>query len=85
MVKLQSNWPDYVFEPDYKLLGLDELRAFIKQHKHLPEIPSAKEVEENGVSVGEMNALLLKKIEELTLHMIELKGEIDSLKKNIEK
>lgn len=84
VVKLQSNWPDYVFEPDYKLLSLDELRAFIKQHKHLPEIPSAREVEENGIGVGEMNALLLKKIEELTLYIIKLNEANESLKERIE-
>ena len=66
-----SNWPDYVFEPSYNRPSLSELETFIKVNKHLPEIPSAKEVEENGVSLGEMNAKLLKKIEELTLHLIE--------------
>nr|WP_315421982.1 hypothetical protein [uncultured Pedobacter sp.] len=66
-----ANWPDYVFDKDYKILGLDELNAYIKQHKHLPEMPSAKETETNGVELGEMNKLLLKKVEELTLHLIE--------------
>lgn len=84
VVKLQTNWPDYVFEPDYKLLSLEELRSFIKQHKHLPGVPSAKEVEENGVPVGEMNALLLKKIEELTLHILELNKTNMELQKRIE-
>lgn len=65
-----ANWPDYVFEPDYKSPSLKELEQFINANKHLPEIPSAKEVEENGVNLGEMNAKLLKKIEELTLYMI---------------
>jgi hypothetical protein len=80
VVKLQNTWPDYVFEEDYKLLSLEKLQLFISQHKHLPGIPTATEVKANGVSVGEMNTLLLKKIEELTLHVIELKGEIDQLK-----
>ncbi len=66
-----SPWPDYVFEPDYDLLTLEETEAYIKENKHLPQIPSAEEIEANGVKLGEMNMLLLKKIEELTLHMIE--------------
>ncbi|MBX2969588.1 MAG: hypothetical protein KF803_09455 [Cyclobacteriaceae bacterium] len=82
VVKLQTNWPDYVFEPEYKLLSLEELQAFIKQHKHLPGVPSAKEVKENGVPVGEMNAVLLKKIEELTLYTLELEARIKSLEEN---
>ena len=65
-----TNWPDYVFEEDYDLTSLKELEAYIKANKHLPEIPSAKEMEANGIILGEMNMLLLKKIEELTLHAI---------------
>lgn len=82
VVKLQANWPDYVFEKDYMLPTLEELQLFIAEHNHLPGVPSAAEVKENGVHVGEMNAILLQKIEELTLHMIELKRELDALKKN---
>ncbi|WP_293788536.1 hypothetical protein [uncultured Pedobacter sp.] len=63
--------PDYVFEEDYKILSLKEIEQYIKKNKHLPEIPSAYEAAENGISLGEMNKLLLKKIEELTLHLIE--------------
>jgi hypothetical protein len=74
-VKLQTNWPDYVFEPEYKLPSLLELEQYIKANKHLPEVPSAEQVKENGLSVGEMNAILLMKVEELTLHLIELKRE----------
>ncbi|QQT24833.1 hypothetical protein [Sphingobacterium spiritivorum] len=66
-----NNWPDYVFEEDYKLKSLAELETFIKANKHLPDIPSAKKIEEDGLSVGEMNKLMMKKIEELTLHLIE--------------
>jgi len=80
VVKLQSNWPDYVFEPGYKLPELEELQLFILRNKHLPDVPSANEIEENGISLGEMNSLLLKKIEELTLYVIELKKEITKLK-----
>jgi hypothetical protein len=72
VVKLYGNWPDYVFEPEYKLPSLFELEQYIKANKHLPEVPSAEHVKENGLSVGEMNAILLKKVEELTLHLIEV-------------
>ncbi|MFH4969537.1 hypothetical protein V8G61_15125, partial [Gaetbulibacter sp. M240] len=64
-------WPDYVFEEDYKLDSLDDLEAYIKEHKHLPGVISQQEVKENGVSGNEMNITLLKKIEELTLYTIE--------------
>lgn len=71
-VKVEAaNWPDYVFEDDYKSMALPELKKFIVKHKHLPEIPSAKEVEASGANLGEMNKLLLKKVEELTLIVID--------------
>lgn len=82
-VKTFSAWPDYVFHPEYKLAPLNDVEAFIKKHRHLPEIPSALEVEQNGQDLGAMNGVLLKKVEELTLYMIEMKKEIDSLKKII--
>ncbi|WP_208112288.1 hypothetical protein [Pedobacter metabolipauper] len=66
-----ANWPDYVFEKEYKITPLTELENYINDHKHLPEIPSAHEAELNGVDLGDMNKLLLKKVEELTLHLIE--------------
>jgi hypothetical protein len=71
-----NNWPDYVFDEGYKPLSLYEIETFIKKHKHLPEVPSAKEVGENGLELGEMNRLLLKKVEELTLHLIEKEKEL---------
>ena len=79
-VKLQANWPDYVFEPSYTLPSLDSIKTYIDKNKHLPEVPSAKEMEKNGVNLGEMNMLLLKKIEELTLYVIELKKENEDAK-----
>lgn len=79
-IKVESSWADFVFEPDYKLRSLSEVEMFIKLNKHLPEIPSAKEVENNGIAVGEMNAKLLQKIEELTLYLIEMKKENEELK-----
>ena len=75
--------PDYVFEKDYKLMPLDELKVYLKANKHLPEVPSAKEMEKNGVQLGEMNMLLLKKIEELTLHLIEQNKIISKLNEKV--
>jgi hypothetical protein len=74
-----TGWADYVFEDDYKLPSLKETAAYIKANKHLPEIPTAEEVKENGQDVGEMNRLLLKKVEELTLHLIELQAKVEKL------
>ncbi|MEO9802760.1 MAG: hypothetical protein ABJF04_05915 [Reichenbachiella sp.] len=71
--------PDYVFEEDYRLRTLQETKAFISANKHLPEIPSAAEISENGIDLGDMNMRLLKKIEELTLHQIELLERIEKL------
>jgi len=79
----QTGWPDYVFAPTYKLKPLSELAAFIQKHQHLPDMPSAKEVEEKGISVGDNQALLLKKIEELTLYIIELKKNEELLRNKI--
>jgi hypothetical protein len=73
--------PDYVFAEDYGLLTLDQLDEYIKTNSHLPNIPSAKEIETNGQDVGELQLKLLEKIEELTLYVIELRKEIDHLKK----
>ncbi|MEQ5790806.1 fibronectin type III domain-containing protein [Muricauda sp. NFXS6] len=76
----QDVWPDYVFLDDYQLMSLSEIRTYIDINGHLPNIPSAKEVEANGLDLGEMNKLLLEKIEELTLHIIKLKEEVNTLK-----
>lgn len=78
-----SNWPDYVFLPDYKLPTLTEIEEQIKLKGHLPDMPSAKEVEANGIALGEMNKLLLKKVEELTLHLIDQKRDNDLLSKRV--
>jgi hypothetical protein len=86
--------PDYVFEsyyeghselnPDYSMLSIDELDEFIQRYHHLPKIPSARELEKNGLSLKEINLLMLEKIEELTLYIIEQQSEIESLKNLIE-
>jgi len=80
-VDLSVPGPDYVFEKDYVLPSLESVKTYIDQNKHLPEVPSAKEMEANGINLSEMNMLLLKKVEELTLYVIELKKEIQELKK----
>ena len=87
----QPNAPDYVFEPDYKLLSLNELRSYIKKNKHLPGVPSAKQIEKEGfIDAVKMDYTLLEKVEELTLYTLQqdkqLKAknkEIDALKKRL--
>lgn len=71
-VIVETGWADYVFEPDYPLMPLDKLEKVLKKEKSLPNIPSAAEVEKDGISVGEMNKKLLEKIEELTLYVIDI-------------
>jgi hypothetical protein len=78
-VTSQNPFPDYVFENTYNLRPLSQVESFIKENKHLPEIPSAKEVEASGINLGEMEALLLKKIEELTLYTIEINKKMEVL------
>lgn len=81
----ETDWPDYVFSSDYKLLGFAELEQYINEHHHLPGIISAKEVGEQGsFELGEMSLVLIKKIEELTLMMIEMEKRIESLTKQQE-
>ena len=82
-VKQYNNWPDYVFSSTYRLRSLKEVELFIRQHQHLPEVPSAKEVEGNGLDVGENQAVLLKKIEELTLYLIEQDKKIETQQQQI--
>ncbi len=77
-----NSWADNVFEESYPLATLSEVENFVKENKHLPEIPSEKEVLANGVSLEEMNRLLLQKVEELTLHLIRHQKEIELLKSN---
>lgn len=81
---LATGLPDYVFDKDYKLPSLDEVRSYIDQNHHLPEVPSAAEVEKDGLNLGDMNMILLKKIEELTLYLIETRDENSKLRKRIE-
>lgn len=75
----QLSWADYVFRQDYKLRPLPELEAYIKRYRHLPEVPSSARVIKEGIEVGATQELLLKKIEELTLYIIELNKKISAL------
>jgi len=75
-----NGWCDYVFDKDYKLQSLPELEKYIKQNKHLPDMPTENQVLENGIDLGEMNMKLLKKIEDLTLYIIDLQKQINKLK-----
>lgn len=83
-VKVEAvNWPDYVFEEDYKIKSLEHLEQYIKENKHLPEVPTAKEISDNGLELGEMNKTLMKKVEELTLYLIEQNKALTDQKKQI--
>jgi hypothetical protein len=81
VVKLYGTWPDFVFKKNYGLMNLDDLENYITKNNHLPNVPSATEVKEKGIDVGEMNKILLQKIEELTLYVIDQQKQIDELKK----
>jgi len=78
-VKAYTDWPDYIFDKGHTLMSPAELKNYVDKNKHLPEIPSAAEVKQNGQDLGEMNKMLLKKVEELTLYMIEQNKRIENL------
>jgi hypothetical protein len=84
-VKLYANWPDFVFMKDYKLPTLTEVKNYIDKNQHLPDIPSANEVHKNGLDLGEMNRLLLKKVEELTLYLIDKDEQMNKQQQQAEK
>lgn len=75
-----AKWPDYVFDPTYKLRNLYDLEAFIRQHKHLPGLPSQATISQQGVPLVSTQKALVEKVEELTLYVIALQKELDSLK-----
>ncbi len=76
-------WPDYVFLDSYPLRSIESVHRFVQKNNHLPEVPSAKEVSENGIELSEMTAILLKKVEELTLYVIQQQSQIDALSKEL--
>jgi hypothetical protein len=75
-----AKWPDYVFEPSYKLRNLSELEAFIRQNKHLPGLPSQAEISHQGIPLVSTQKAIVEKVEELTLYVIALQKQVDSLK-----
>jgi len=83
-VKVETGWADYVFKKGYKLRSLAEVESYVNNNHHLPDVPSEAEVKKNGVNVGETASLLLKKIEELTLYLIEKDKEVRALKLKVE-
>jgi hypothetical protein len=80
-VQLQGAWPDYVFENKYNLMPMSELRDFITNNNHLPNIPAAASMEKNGIEVGEMQRKMMEKIEELTLYVLQLEEKVNNLSK----
>jgi hypothetical protein len=81
--RLKNNFPDYVFEEDYQLMSLSDLENYISKNKHLPNMPTAAEVEEKGMELSELVRVQTEKIEELTLYVIQLKRELDVLQLEI--
>ena len=84
IVVTTEGWADFVFEDDYNLMPIKEVENFIEENGHLPDVPNAEQVKEEGVSLGEMDKILLQKIEELTLYVIELKKENEELNQKVE-
>jgi len=84
-VELSGSWPDYVFNNEYQLMSLEELEKSIKKNKHLPGLPSANSIEENGIMVGDITQTLTQKVEELTLYIIELNNYTKELNEKVEK
>ena len=84
-VQLNQSWPDYVFNNDYKLASIDEMKSFIQTNKHLKNIPSAAQVESDGILVGDMQKRMVEKIEELSLYIIQLHERIKQLEQNQQK
>lgn len=82
-IKVYNTWADYVFAKDYELKPLSEVEEYINSNGHLPNVPSAKEVQENGLKLGEMSQIQQEKIEELTLYLIEQNKQIEELKAQV--
>lgn len=83
LVKLSENWPDYVFARDYPLAPLSEVKSYIEKHQHLPGIPNAATIQEEGIELGEMQRRMMEKIEELTLYIIQLESDVKALKEKL--
>ncbi len=84
-VKVDTDtWPDYVFTPEYTLMPIKELEVYINENGHLPNVPSQEEVISEGIDLGQMNIILMEKVEELSIYMIQMQKEIDLLKSKLE-
>ena len=83
-VRVQTGWADFVFEEDYKLNPLPDVEKFILANKHLPGIPSAKEIQTNGLALGDIQTKMMQKIEELTLYIIQANKTIEELKQRLD-
>lgn len=81
-VRVETGWSDFVFDKTYKLRSLNEVEKYIEQNKHLPEIPSAEEIQKNGLAMADVQTKMMQKIEELTLYIIKMQKEIDELKES---
>ncbi|MEO5675130.1 MAG: hypothetical protein ABIQ74_10840 [Chitinophagales bacterium] len=81
-VQISSDWPDYVFDQSHRLMSLSKLETYVYENKHLPDLPSAKEVGTDGIDLGEMNRIIVEKVEELSLYIIDLQKQINELKVN---
>lgn len=82
-VRLADDFPDYVFEKDYNLLPISDLKNYISENGRLPKMPTAKNIENDGLNIGETTRLLVEKIEELTLYIIQQEEQIKLLKNSI--
>ena len=83
-VKTAGTWPDYVFKPDYKLPDLKDLERYLKEHQHLPDFAPEKTVQREGIDIAEQQAALLKKVEELTLYLIEQNKKLEAQQREID-
>lgn len=84
-VELSTAWPDYVFSPTYELMPIQELKSYIRERKHLPNVPSAQEIKDNGgMELGDMNKKLMEKVEELTLYLIDEHDRINAIQEELE-
>ena len=82
-IKYYYHWPDYVFNSDYPLMPLSDLKDYIHKNHHLPEVPSAQNVIDEGMEIGKMQDILLKKIEELTLYILQQDEKVEMLEQRI--
>ena len=81
----QQNWADFVFDPNYKLMDIQQLEQFYKTYQHLPNAPTIKDIQKNGNNLAQTDVILLQKIEENTLYIVELKNQLETQKKLLEK